>query len=394
MNWKQNYWIVFILVLSAASLAGELANNKFHTLDFEVYYKTATRTLHQAELYNVAEDGHYVYKYSPVAGLYFIPFALLNYPAAAALYWSLLTVLLIAGLKVFYTLLDETDSQRKRNSISVVLILSLLTIGVHVHREWHLGQVNLLLLIIYIFMIRAYTKRQLLLFAALLSFSIFIKPFALIFLPYLVYKKQWLTIVYSLAFTLFLAFSPLILYPSLAQLSHLYQSWQNELAVELSAKQNLLADANHTIFSVVARYTPIKFMLTTSFSQKIYQLVVLALIGISFLFFSLRQRKKEATLNEFSFLIALIPLLAFTSENAFIFELPVIIILVCFFKILSTLQKVLLTIGCVLIGANIYDIVGSYLSTYLISISIYTFGAVMLLGVLMMKKSWIYNKQI
>lgn len=386
MNWKQNYWIVFILVLSAASLAGELANNKFHTLDFEVYYKTATRMLHQAELYSIAEDGHYVYKYSPVAGLYFIPFALLNYPAAAALYWILLTVLLIAGVKVFYTLLDETDSQRKRNSISVVLILSLLTIGVHVHREWHLGQVNLLLLVTYIFMIRAYTKKQLLLFAALLSFSIFIKPFALIFLPYLVYKKQWLTIVYSLASTLILAFSPLILYPSLAQLSHLYQSWQNELVVELSAKQNLLADANHTIFSVVARYTPIKFMLTTSFSQKIYQLIVLALIGIGFLFFSLRQRKKEGTLNEFSFLIALIPLLAFTSENAFLFELPVIIILTYHFKLLSLIQKVLFITGCVLIGANIYDIVGSEISAYLISISVYTFGVALLLSLFLLKK--------
>jgi hypothetical protein len=388
MNWKQNYWVIFILVLSGASLAGELANNKFQTLDFEVYYKTATRMLHSAELYSVAEDGHYVYKYSPVAGLYFVPFAILSYPVAAATYWILLTVLLIVGLKVFYTLLDDTDSQRKRNSISVVLILSLLAIGVHVHREWHLGQVNLLLLIIYIFMIRAYTKKQLLVFAALLSFSIFIKPFALIFLPYLLYKKQWLTIVYSLAFTLILAFSPLILYPSLAQLSHLYQSWQNELAVELSAKQNLLADANHTIFSVVARYTPTRFMLTTAHSQKIYQLIVLVLIGIGFLFFSLRQRKKEATLSEFSFLIALIPLLAFTSENAFLFELPVIMILTYHFKLLSLIQKALFITGCVLIGANIYDVLGSEMSAYLISISVYTFGAGVLLF-LMLKRSLI-----
>jgi hypothetical protein len=168
--------------------------------------------------------------------------------------------------------------------------------------------------------------------------------------------------------------------------SHLYQSWQNELAVELSAKQNLLADANHTIFSVVARYTPIKFMLTTALSQKIYQLIVLVLIGIGFLFFSLRQRKKEATLNEFSFLIALIPLLAFTSENAFIFELPVIIILTYHFKLLSLIQKALFITGCVLIGANIYDIVGSEISAFFISISIYTFGAILFMVLLTTKK--------
>ncbi len=383
-----NRWIIFIVVVSLTSLAGEIMNDKFTMLDFEVYYKTASRMLDHSELYSIKEDGHYVYKYSPVAGLLFIPFALINYTAASLLYWLFLTGLLIAGLKTFFNVLEKSDTRVKQTSISTILILAVASVAVHIHREWHLGQVNMLLLISYIFLINAYRRKQTVLFSTLLSISIFIKPFGLIFVPYLILKKQWSKISYSLLFIIILTISPIIFYPSLDQVIHLYQSWQNELVIELNSKQNLLADANHTIFAVVARYTPLKFILTTPIAQKIYQLILLGIIGTSFLFFSRRLRKKESSLKEFSFLVALIPLLAFTSENAFIFELPTIIILVYYFNTLTTLQKVILSIGCLLIGANIYDIVGSEVSTFLISISIYTFGTVMLLSILMLKKSW------
>ena len=387
MNWKQHYWIIFILILSGASLAGEIANHKFYTLDFEVYYRTAIRMLNHSEIYSIAEDGHYVYKYSPVAGLFFIPFALLDYTVASVIYWALLTFLLIVGLKIFFNLLDEPYSQSKKNSISLVLTLSLLTVGVHVHREWHLGQVNLLLLVIYIFLFQAYSKKHFILFAALLSISIFIKPFGLIFLPYLLYKKQWEAVSYSLAISILLAVSPFFLYPSLDQLIHLYQGWQNELFIEMNSKQNLFANANHTIFSVIARFTPLKYVLTTTLSQKIYQLVLLLLIGICFLAFSLKQNKREATIKEFSFLIALIPLLAFTSENAFIFELPLIIILMYHFKTFSLMQRVAFVTGCLLIGGNIYDLVGSEVSALLVMISIYTFGAILLITLFLVNRT-------
>jgi hypothetical protein len=387
MNWKQHYWIIFILILSGASLAGEIANHKFYTLDFEVYYKTALRMLNHAEIYSVAEDGHYVYKYSPVAGLFFIPFAFFDYTVASFIYWALLTFLLIVGLKIFFNLLDESYSQSKKKSISIVLTLSLLTVGVHVHREWHLGQVNLLLLVIYIFLIQAYSKKHFILFAALLSISIFLKPFGLIFLPYLLYKKQWEAFSNSLAISILLAVLPFFLYPSLDQLIHLYQGWQHELLLELSAKQDLLADANHTLFSVVARYTPLKYILTNTIAQKLYQLIFLAFIGVGFLAFSLKQKKREATIKEFSFLIALIPLLAFTSENAFVFELPLIVILMYHFKTFSLMQRVAFVSGCLLVGGNIYDLVGSEVSAILISVSTYSFGTILLFSLFTFPKN-------
>jgi hypothetical protein len=380
--YSKKLWIIFILVVSTASLVGELANHKFKMLDFEVYYKTASRITYHAELYSIAEDGHYVYKYSPVAGLFFIPFALLNYKVAALLYWALLTGLLIFGLNTFFKSTEEANCFSNKEKISTITILSTLPVLVHIHREWHLGQVNMLLLMIYLFMLHLYSKKYQASFSILLSASIFIKPFGLIFLPYLLLKKQFKIVLYSFIFCIVLALSPMLFYPSFYQLSHLYVSWWNELAIELSAKQNLLTDSNHTIFSVLARFTPLKFILVNSLAQKIYQLVVLLGLGFAFLQFSAKQRQHDAVLKEFSFLIALIPLLAFTSENAFIFELPVILFLIYSFNTLTTSQRVLVVIGCTLIGANVYDLLGSELSTYLISISVYTFGSLILLGVL------------
>ncbi len=375
-------WIIYILLFSAASIAGEFANHKFEMLDFEVYYKTANRIIHHSELYSIIEDGHYVYKYSPVAGLFFIPFALLDYQIAALLYWSFLTGLLILGLKILFDLIDKANPSSQKPTISTILILSTLPVLVHIHRELHLGQVNMLLLMIYIFMLRAHSKKQELLFAILLSTSFFIKPFGLIFLPYLFLKKEFKTISYTFIFTAVFTLSPLIFYPSFDQLSHLYLSWWNELAIELNTKQNLLVSSNHTIFSVLARFTPLKFVLVNEVVQKVYQLFILLGLGFAFLKFSTKQSQQGKTINEFSFLIALIPLLAFTSENAFIFELPVILLLLYYFKSMTLLQRGLVIIGCALIGVNVYDLLGSELSSYLMSISVYTIGSLILLSVL------------
>lgn len=64
-----------------------------------------------------------------------------------------------------------------------------------------------------------------------------------------------------------------------------YQNWKVELLVELKAKQTLLMPENHTIFSVVARYTPLRWILSSSLASMVYQLLMLGGIGLSVLYF-------------------------------------------------------------------------------------------------------------
>ncbi len=380
---KENLWILFIFFFSIISLIMNIVNGRFEMVDFEVYYRAAERILSGSELYGIKEDGHYVFKYAPNAGIYFIPFLLTKLSFAKYIYWFFLTTLFYFGVKTWYALithsLDYSISNRKKNWIILLSILSVLT---HVHMELHLGQVNLLLLVFYLLLIKYMYQRQTLLFSFVLSISIYIKPFGLIFFPYLLAKKEYKKIAISFLFLLALGILPLFFYPSFSSFSNLYSNWWNELIIELNTKQDLLADYNHTIFSVLARFTPIKYILINNSARIIYQLTLLTVIGLGMLKYIRYSDGTRTIITEMLILIALIPLLAFTNDNAFIFEFPLIMYIIFHVDKLNTKGKILLICGCLLIGGNIYDIVGKDIMLFLSSISIYTFGTIILLCLL------------
>jgi hypothetical protein len=382
-----SYWIVFILFISLLALVGDVSTSRFDMRDFEVYHKTARRALHGEELYSIPEDGHYVFKYSPVAGILFIPLAVLPLPVAQYVYWALLTILFIVGIRLFAGLLETAqvghgvDCRTKH-----FVFFALLSVVMHFHRELHLGQVNMLLLVMYIFLTEALVKNKAEIFGWLLGASIFIKPFGLIFLPYLIVKRKYMEVAYTVAILGFLSLLPFIFYPSVEAVVRLYSSWWDELVTELAVKQNLLAGGNHTIFSVLARFTPIRFVLENVMVQKLYQLILLGWIGLSVWRYIKRNdsigNHAEAVVKEMALLMAFIPLLAFTSENAFVFALPVVLCVMFHYGGLTVMQKVLLVCGMVCIGGNIYDVVGRGVNHFLLSLSIYTWGTLLVLLVL------------
>ncbi|RDV16747.1 DUF2029 domain-containing protein [Pontibacter diazotrophicus] len=261
--------------------------------------------------------------------------------------------------------------------------MAFLAVVVHLHREWHLGQVNLLLLGIYIFLIRSFVQEKPVFTGLLLAVSLFIKPFGLIFYPYLLLRQRYRATLYSVGFLILLGLLPFLFYSSIPAFKHLYTSWFQELFFELRAKQSLLSEGNHTIFSVLARYTPVQYVLTSAAAIKIYQFIMLGIIGSAFLVFVRWGRHlPQHKVPELSFLIALIPLFAFTSENAFLFTAPCIIYLIYHYQKFSLAGKVCLVLACLLIGANIRDLVGAALYGYLHDISVYSFGTVLLLFLL------------
>ncbi|MFD3001929.1 glycosyltransferase family 87 protein [Pontibacter toksunensis] len=374
-------WVFFLGSISFVLLTGEVINERLRMHDLEVYYRTAARLMQGEALYRIATDGHYVYKYSPTAAIYFIPFLLLPFSVAKVLYWVLLTFLTGVAFQLFYRMLLPQDGlasdNRKQN---IVLLLSFLAVAVHLHREWHLGQVNLLLLGLYIFMMKGLVHGKPVVAGLLLAASLFIKPFGLIFFPYLLLKQRYRTIFYAVGFILLLGLLPMLFYPSLPAFKHLYLSWFQELTIELKAKQRLLTEGNHTIFSVLARYTPVQYALTSAAAIKVYQFVLLVLIGGLFLLFNRWGRQlREQQVPELAFLIALVPLFAFTSENAFLFTAPCIMYLVYNYQNFSLAGKAALILACFLIGATIRDVTGAAVYGYLQALSVYSVGTVLLL---------------
>jgi hypothetical protein len=350
-------------------------------IDFEVYYQAANRILAASELYGIESDGHYLFHYSPNAGVFFIPFTWLKLNHAKYIYWLFISLIFYYGTKLFsslvYKISNHSISEKNQDWI---IICSLLAVLAHVHLELHLGQVNLLLLVMYMTLIHSLYNDRRIFFSIVLSMSIFIKPFGLIFIPYLIVKRKYKEMLLSIFFLILLSFLPILFYHTFESYLELYTSWYRELNAELNAKQNILSPNNHTIFSVIARFTPLKYILINDTSRVIYQLTLLLSIGLLLLRFIKYNVSKSDMLSEMVILIGLIPLLAFTNDNAFLFVLPMIIYLAFNSHFMGLKGKSLFVLACLLIGANIYELVGKEIMLYLSSISIYSFGAIILIG--------------
>lgn len=372
---KNKNWVGFILVFSALAFFAEWLNDSFKLLDFEVYYRTASRILNGEELYRIYADDYYIFKYAPSSGIYFIPFVLFNLATAKIVYWIFLTITLLTGFNFLHKLQPSFSFSKSK-----LIILSFLPVLMHTHLEFRLGQVNMLLMFLYVLFYFFLNARKNFTAGILLAMSIFIKPFGLIFLPYLILKKEYQTVgFFGLTFFV-IVLLPFIFYPEISLFTKLHLSYFNELKIELSNKQDLLAGANHTIFSVLARLTPLQFILTSAIAKSIYQFLILGILGFGFLGLMMHEKSKNDSLLHISLLIALIPLLAFTSDNAFVFQLPLVMWLMNNYGAFSKMQKVIFVSACVMIGGNIYDLVTPQVHHFLADISIYSIGSILLIA--------------
>jgi hypothetical protein len=383
-RWYFSLIIIFLALM--IFLVGKINNKRYGQADFEVYYKAASRLMHSENLYRGDIDGHFKYKYSPTAAIYFIPFAIFPFVVAKTIFYFLMTGIVCYGFYLCMKLAHPEflkDLPWKTNNI---ILLSALALGVCIERELDLGQVNHLLMVLYLIIITLMDKKKSLAASIIWAATVFIKPFGFIFFPYLLIKGQFKTLGYFLLTLAILAVAPAI-FIGFNNLPGQYQNWFRELSVELSAKQGLLADANHSIFSLLARYTPIRLINFTPESTRIFQLAIMAIIGVIFLFLYLKGCKNpRGFVLDYSILIGLIPLLSYTSYNAYGFmELAIVLLMVNFARLSKPLRTAAI-VGFVFAGINMHDLVGRTIWNILHNASLIGVGAVISIAVLGMMR--------
>lgn len=375
----------FILIVCLSFLFAEAINHRLWLSDFEVYYKAAYRLINSQNLYRHPEDGHYIFKYSPVSALIFIPFTLFSFEIAKIIYWLFLTGIIVLTFYLSVQLISPKNGfNAETRKINTLYIISALILALHFLRELHLGQVNFLLMFIYVLVLLSFINKKNIIASILLSLSIFIKPFGLIFLPYLLYRKKFKAVIVVGISTLVWGFTPLFFYKSWHLFFSQYYAWFNEIAIEMGHKQHLLANANHTIFSVIARFTPLHIILSEPGFAPIYQsFILIALMFFFYKVFKISSMNKtiDFTILDFFLLIGFIPLLAFTSENAFVFELLIVIIILFYFNLLSVIEKTIAIISFIFIGGNFAELVGHEVSVFLDNNSFVAIGAMLLIFV-------------
>jgi hypothetical protein len=385
----KRHWGIAFLLFGAASilfLFAEIAHDRFKYHDFEVYYKAGGRILAGENLYRPLEDGFYRYLYTPTAAIYFMPFALLPFPAAKVVYWLFLTIMILLGFYLARSLASPDFRKDSPTRTNTLLLLAGLILGVHIQQELHLGQVNHLLLVLYLGMAYLFLKNKPVTLALIWAISIFIKPFGLIFVPYFAVKKRLKELGLFLLFAVLLFFLPLIFYDRTEFVNQLQGSIR-EIRIELAEKQDLLRPANHTIFSVVVRYSPLRFVKWTPFVQTLYRGILLILMALGVLWIIIKGRSlAKGYVLEFALLTGLIPLIAFTNYNAFGFVELIVFLLLFNFHEFSVFEKTCTVAGFLLTGGNWYDLWGKRLWNVFLEASFIAIGTILLLVVLGLRR--------
>lgn len=384
-----HYWsLIWVAFLSIGFMLFQMNSGNFNCNDFAVYYRTAARLLEAKTLYRYVEDGHYIFKYSPTSAVYFIWTTFLSFENAKIVYWLFQTFLVVLGFNLLTKLVAEDWLKDKRySSINLTTWITSLIVAIHFLRELDLGQVNHLLMVTYISAIYQYSKGNFWTTGLLLAISLYLKPFGLIFIPYFILQKDLKTISITFLFTFLLFWPPFLFYADFDATFAQYGLWIAELKSELLLKQDLFAGNNYTLASILVRLTPLGFLIKAFPGlEGFYKLSVLLLVGIWVLWFCTKNNAgTKGQSIDMLVLCSLIPLLSYTSENAFGIGQPLAFILLIHFRAWDRIAQISLgfVLFCLIMNTTelrIIDNLGEYYGNKFIYLSLLPLSIIAMLS--------------
>ena len=182
MRMRAGVLLVLLACLAAAAFAARV---RYEMADFEVYWTTGRRASAAEPLYRTT-DGHYQFKYFPAFAFVFAPVAALPLPMAKAV-WFLASVAALMGL------LGLSVRALPARAVPSYLIVTatMLTLAKFYAHELTLGQVNLLLGIVVMGALVQLQRGRETAAGAAFGAAAIVKPYALLFLPYLLATKRF-----------------------------------------------------------------------------------------------------------------------------------------------------------------------------------------------------------
>lgn len=358
---------LFFLLLFVFKFEGEMA-------DFEVNYAAGKRLSLGETLYR-SEDGHFQFKYSPFSAFLYLPLSSLPLPYAKFI-WYVLS--LSASGAIFIISLRMQDNRRKYPA--ALAVLPPLILAKYFLREVQLGQINalitfLLLLVAWVLSRPTSETSRLQEGAAglLWGLATALKPYAVIFLPYLVLKKKWRVFVPGFLI-LGLSFLMPSLYYGFKGNITVHTEWRASLS--LSTPPLLDSQDNVSLMGLLVKWTG-----APDVSLVLFLGVV---VFLSFLFLYLihkGQNRLRPYLLESFFLLSLIPLLSPLGwDYTFLSSAPAVILLLRHFDDFPRTGKAFLALDFIVIAFSLYDVMGRTLYAAFMSASLPTLCFIILIG--------------
>jgi hypothetical protein len=179
-DWR--LWLAVLLILTAAVSFRVKVGRQM--ADFEVYRTAGSRVIATQGLYQET-DGHWQFKYLPAFAFAIAPVSLLPASAARGTWFTLSVGFLVALLGLSLRLLPTRPARA-----GAVVGVTILAMGKFYAHELQLGQTNILLAVVVLLSLSAWKAQREGLAGGLLAAATIVKPYAILFLPYLVARRR------------------------------------------------------------------------------------------------------------------------------------------------------------------------------------------------------------
>lgn len=380
---------LFILVTGTVMLlllAMQIINKRFWMHDFEVYYLAARAFLNGEPVYGQTYifDTAF-YKYSPFSLYLFVPFCILPFTVAKVIFFLLIASATIATIIISARLLQNITKSTEVYG-NGVLFFVLGIVSSQVFRELHLGNMNMILLLLGLIMLWFTLKGNQIPAGILFALILFIKPHFLILAPLLLLRKQYRLLAVTSLVLLTGMFLPAISKGFAGNIA-LHKAW-------ISTMQNhneSLRQAYDNIYSLFFQLLSFLHISSSAISEKAVMVTLLTIVAVAFGWFVIgnllhdqktkKQPYERSFTIEFLILIALIPNLVITDAEHFLLSIPLIIFLLGLMRYkIPPWYKILVVIAIILYAINIHDLVGSAISLWLTHNGILGIGNLLLIG--------------
>jgi len=383
---NRRVWLAVLLVVAGAVSFHVRIGRRMP--DFQVYRTAARRAVAGEPLYRVT-DGHWQFKYLPAFALVVAPLSLLPAPreaettdprgrdynpwadTARVAWFGCSVALLVALLSLSLRLLPGGHTAR-----GVIVGVTILALGKFYAHELELGQTNILLAVVVLLALAQWKTRRESGAGALLAAATVVKPYAILFLPYLVLRKRWLacggfTIVVIAALLL-----PVLRY-GFREHAALLSGWWS--TVTTSTAPNLGVSDNISIAAMYAKWFGVGPL-----ASRLALVTTLFLVAICARILIITPTSAFPEYLDGALLLTLIPLLSPQGwDYVLLVGTPAVMLVVNHLGAFSRPVR-WLAIACLMVaGLTLWDVVGRRVYTLFMVSSIVTFCYLFELGLLL-----------
>ena len=360
-----------VLVMSGLLLLAVLFSGKVTRKmpDLAVYWVAAVRARAAEPLYRI-EDGHYQFKYLPAFAVLAIPGGAVPLHVAKSI-WYVASIALLASLVT----LSLSILPERRKPVSVLVVVTVLAMAKFFAHEVVLGQMNALFAVVVVGAVVALRRGREPAAGVLIALAIVVKPYAVIFLPWLFARRRpgsILTATMSLAGIIAL---PALLYGFAGNIEQHRAWWKT---VTESTAPNLTNADNVSVAAMFAKWMGAGSAATTLALVT----ALLILIGAGLVFLGRRKVICPDGL-EAALLLTCIPLLSPQGwDYVFLVSTPAIMYLVNYHDLLPRPWQFLAAAAVATIAFSVYDLMGRAAYGAFMALSIVTICYLVVIGAL------------